>query len=313
MPLDPRVQAYLNQMASLNAPPMHTLTPEQVRQGMQTDLEQPSEPELVAYVENRVIPGSAGDIPVRIYAPQGSGPFPVVVYFHGGGWVICNLDTHDGICRSLANEVGCLVVSVDYRQAPEHKFPAAVEDSYAAVQWVGENASKVNGDSSRIAVAGDSSGGNLAAVVAQIARDRGGPPLVFQLMICPVTDLRLNTPSMEAYGQGYDLTKLDMIWFINHYLNSEDEKKNPLASPLLASDLHGLPPALVITAEYDPIRDEGEKYGHRLKEAGVPVTVSRYNGMIHGFFGMPFDQSNALAEISSALQAAFTSKPPTTF
>jgi acetyl esterase len=226
--------------------------------------------------------------------------------------VIGDLETHDELCRTLANESGCLVVSVDYRLAPEHKFPACTEDCYAATKWVAQNAAQFNGDPSRIAIGGDSAGGDLAAVVAHMARDRGGPPLVFQLLIYPATDLRMKTPSIEENAEGYFLTKQDMIWFTNHYLNSESEKENPLASPLLATYLSGLPAALIITAEYDPLRDEGEQYGQRLKEAGVPVTSSRYNGMIHGFvsLGAVLDQGKqAVAECSAALRAAFHSQP----
>ena len=265
------------------------------------------EPEQVARVENRTIPGPAGEIPVRIYTPQGSGPFPALVFFHGGGWVICNLDTHDGTCRSLANGAGCVVVSVDYRLAPEHKFPAAPEDCYAATQWVAKNAAELNVDASHIAIGGDSAGGNLTAVVAQMARDQGDPHLVFQLLIYPATNFRMDTPSIEENATGYFLTKDDMIWFMNHYLNGEEDKTNPLASPMLASDLSNLPPALIITAQYDPLRDEGELYGQKLKEAGVPVTISRYEGVIHGFVGsIPSDKGKlAEAEASAALRMAF--------
>jgi len=201
-------------------------------------------------------------------------------------------------------------VSVDYRLAPEHKFPAAPEDCYAVTRWLAEHAATWNGDPSRIAVGGDSAGGNLTAVVAQMARDRGGPSLVFQLMVYPVTDLNSTAPSIQENAEGYFLTRDGIVWFANHYLNSADEKNNPLASPLLAPDLRGLSPALIITAEYDPLRDEGEMYGQRLKEAGVPVTISRYDGMIHGFFGMPFfgKGGQALLEGAAALRGAFASK-----
>jgi acetyl esterase len=308
MPLDPQAQIFLDQLASLGAPPLHTQTPEQVREGIKL---QPllMEPEPVAHVENRTIPGPAGAIPVRIYTPAGSGPFPVLVFFHGGGWVICTLDTHDGHCRSLCNGAECVVVSVDYRLAPEHKFPAAPEDCYAAAQWVAEHAAEINGDPTRIAIGGDSAGGNLTAVVAQMARDRDGPTFVLQLLIYPATDFTFQGASMKENADGYFLTTDDMHWFTNHYLRSEADKKNPLASPMLASDLSRLPPALVITAEYDPLRDEGEAYGRRLREAGVPVTISRYAGMIHGFFGFPFDASKrAQAEACQGLRAAFGGK-----
>jgi acetyl esterase len=296
---------FLDQMASLNGPPLHTLTPEQVRAGTKL---QPTFMELepVAQVENRTIPGPAGDMPVRIYAPAGSGPFPVLVFFHGGGWVICDLDTHDGHCRSLCNGAGCVVVSVDYRLAPEHKFPAAPEDCYAATQWVAAHAAEINGDPARLAIGGDSAGGNLTAVVAQMARDQRGPALLFQLLIYPATDFTFTGPSLTENADGYFLTAEDMRWFSGYYLRDPADRTNPLASPLLAADLSNLPPALVITAEFDPLRDEGEAYGQRLKQAGVPTSISRYPGMIHGFFGFPFDASKrAIAEASHALRGAF--------
>jgi len=306
MPLDPQAQAYFDQMAALNMPALHTLTPEIIRQGTRMQLSLLGEPEPVAHVENRAIPGPAGEIPIRIYRPDDSGPLPVLVFFHGGGWVICDLDTHDPICRSLTNQARCMVVSVGYRLAPEHKFPAAPEDCYAAAQWVAQHAAELNGDPARIALGGDSAGGNLTAVVAQMARDRDGPPLIFQLMIYPATNFKAKTASKASNAQGYVLTYEDMLWFTNHYLKSEEDKQNPLASPMLAANLRGLPPALIVTAEYDPLRDEGEQYGERLKEAGVPVTISRYNGMTHGFLSMPFDQGKkAMAEMSAALRAAF--------
>lgn len=308
MSLDPQIQEYIDQMAAMNMPEMHTMTPEQIREGIAMQLAMENiEPEPVARVENRTIPGPAGEIPVRIYTPQGDGPFPALVFFHGGGWVICNLDTHDSTCRSLANGAGCVVVSVDYRLAPEHKFPAAPEDCYAATQWVAKNAAELNADASRIAVGGDSAGGNLTAVVTQMARDQKGPRLVFQLLIYPATDFGMNTPSIEENGTGYFLTKDDMIWFMSHYLNSDEDKTNPLASPMLATNLSGLPPALIITAQYDPLRDEGELYGQKLREAGVPVTISRYEGVIHGFIGsIPSGKGKlAEAEASAALRIAF--------
>lgn len=314
MPLDPQVQIYLEQMAALDGPPLHTLEPEMIRQmiTMQTNAALATgEPETVASVENRVIPGPQGDIPVRIYTPQGEGPFPALVFFHGGGWVICNLDTHDTLCRSLTNEAGCVVVSVDYRLAPEHKFPAAPHDCYAATQWVASHGAELHIDTTRIAVGGDSAGGNLAAVVAQMARDQGGPALVFQLLIYPATNFTAENQSKEENGTGYMLTRQDMNWFSNHYLNNENDYVNPLASPALATHLNGLPPALIVTAEYDPLRDEGEAYGQQLIKAGVPATISRYNGMIHGFMSMGpiFDQGKqGIEESAAALRAAFTKK-----
>ncbi|HZO75046.1 MAG TPA: alpha/beta hydrolase [Ktedonobacteraceae bacterium] len=309
MPLQPHVQAYLEQTMALNLPPISEQTPDQLRQAQRQEMAEYGAPEPVAHVENRTIPGPGGEIPIRIYTPQGSGPFPLLVYFHGGGWVVCDLDTHDGICRSLANRAGCVVVAVDYRLAPEHKFPAAPEDCFAATKWVAANAAAINGDANRIAIGGDSAGGNLTAVITQMARDQGGPSLIFQLMNCPCTDFSMTAPSIERNGAGCGLDKEDMIWFMNHYLNNESERTDPLASPLLAKDLSGLPPALIIVAEYDLLCDEGEQYGQRLKEAGVPVTISCYEGMIHGFIGTPLDlEERGMNECAAALRAAFASK-----
>ncbi len=304
MPVDPQAQVVLEQLAAMNFSITRGMTAVQARE-MSKALAVPGEPEPVANVENRKIPGPGGEIPIRIYTPQGSGPFPILVFFHGGGWVIGDIDSHDPTCRRLTNLAECLVVSVDYRLAPEHPFPAAPEDCYAATQWVAAHATELHADASRIAVGGDSAGGNLSAVVAQMARDHGGPQLVFQLLIYPATDFRMNTASIEENAEGYLLTKEDMIWFLGHYIKEED-KTHPLASPLLAANLSGLPPALVITAEYDPLRDEGEAYGKKLKEAGVPVTISRYNGAIHGFVGLIELGNQALAEAATALRAAFT-------
>ena len=285
MPLDPQVQTLMDQMAALNAPPIHTLTPELVRMGIKMQLaNDTNEPESVSQVVNRTIPGPAGAIPVRIYTPTGSGPFPALVFFHGGGWVICDLNTHDSLCRDLCNAAGCVVVSVDYRLAPEHKFPAAPEDCYAATQWVAGHATEINTNPGKIAIGGDSAGGNLTAVVAQMVRDNGGPSLALQLLIYPATDFTFDGPSVHENGRGDFLTIDDMNWFMNHYLNSDADKKNPLhrrsvCQPAWAATSTG------DSGEYDPLRDEGETYGKRLKEARVPVTISRYNGVITGCLG----------------------------
>lgn len=311
MPLDPQAKAYLDQMAAMNMPPVSSFEPSVLRQLIAAQVAEEAKTstvEPVANVVNRTIPGPAGEIPVRIYTPAGHGPFPILVFFHGGGWVICTLDTHDGQCRSLANGAGCVVVSVDYRLAPEHKFPAAPLDCYAATKWVAEHAAELNGDASRLAVGGDSAGGNLTAVVSQMARDQDGPALVFQLMIYAATDFTAQNASKKENGEGHGLDNSDMDWFTNHYLRSKEDETNPMASPMLAASLSALPPALVITAEYDPLRDEGELYGQRLQAAGVPVTIRRYPGMIHGFFGMAqiLDQGKkAVEETCQTLREAF--------
>lgn len=308
MPIDPQIQVYLNQIAALNPPPLHSMTPVEVRQQMAMLTAILPKGEAVARVENRCIPGPAGELPLRIYTPEGTGPFPLLVFFHGGGWVRCNLDTHDGQCRALANGGGCVVVSVDYRLAPEHKFPAAPQDCYAATSWVAQHAAELQGDGSRLAVGGDSAGGNLAAVVSQMARDQDGPSLIFQLLIYPATNFRAQTASMRENAEGYFLTRAEMTWFRNHYLRSAEDELDPKASPMLADNLSGLPPALIITAEYDPLRDEGEEYGRLLQVSGVSITVSRYEGMIHGFFALAgiIDRAgDATAEASAALRAVF--------
>jgi acetyl esterase len=276
----------LDQLAALGGPPLGTVSPEESRRAM--DARRASMPpgEPVASVEDRVIPGPGGDIPVRIYTPEGTAPFPVVVYFHGGGWVIGSVEGSDATARALTNRSGCQVVSVEYRLAPENKFPAAIDESFAATEWVAANASSFGGDPARIAVAGDSAGGNLAAAVCLLAKERGGPKISFQLLVYPVTDFNLETRTYAANADGYLLTRTSMEWFWAQYLNDPEEAKNPIAAPLQAPDLSGLPPALVITAEFDPLCDEGEAYALRLSEAGVPTVFRRFDGMIHGFFGM---------------------------
>ena len=309
MPVDPEAQALLDMMAATSVPALSTLSVEDARK-MLDMLPQLLGliPEPVAKVEDLLIPGPAGQIPVRVYAPQGSRPFPVLVFFHGGGFAIGSIEGYDELCREVTNAAGCIVVSVDYRLAPEHKFPAAVDDCYTATKWVAENANAIGGDPTRIAVGGDSAGGNLAAVVALMARDRGKPPLVYQLLVYPCTNFAVfDTPSHRENAEGYFLTKDDMVWFMNLYLRSEADAHNPYASPLRAHDFRGLPPALVVTAEFDPLRDEGEAYAARLREAGVPVVCTRYNGMIHGFLSMPFEKGKkARREVAAALLSAFT-------
>jgi acetyl esterase len=308
MPLDPQAQGFLEQLAAAGAPPLHELSVAEARQVIVALFGTQGDPEPVGAVEERTIPGAGGEMPARIYSPYGTGPFPVLVYFHGGGWVIGDLEAYDATCRALTNAAGCLVVAMEYRLAPEHKFPAAPEDCYAATCWVAANAAAIGGDPRRIAVGGDSAGGNLAAVVAQMARDRGGLALVYQLLVYPVTNYGYDTASYRENADGYLLTRDAMVWFWNHYLRSAADGDNPLASPLRANDLRGLPPAIVLTAEFDPLRDEGEAYAMRLQEAGVPVTLKRYAGTIHGFFslGAVLDQGKqAMADAAAALRTIF--------
>jgi acetyl esterase len=288
MTLDPQVKAVLDMLAAAGGPPLEQMEVPAARE-MYLAMRPPTTPPAVARVEDRRIPGGDGaSIAVRVYTPEGGdGPFPGIVYFHGGGWVIGDLETHDDWCRTLARGAGAVVVAVAYRLAPEIRFPAAAEDCFAAARWVAANAKDLGVDPARLAVAGDSAGGNLAAVVAQLARDRGGPRLAFQLLLCPVTDYGFETGSYRDNADGYLLTKNGMVWFWHHYLaDPAVEGRDPRASPLRAKSLAGLPPAHVVTAEYDVLRDEGEAYAAKLRDAGVAVTVERYDGQIHNFFTM---------------------------
>ena len=298
-------------MAALGAPPLGSVSAEEARIAAAARPLPPGAP--IARVDDRTIAGATGEIPIRIYTPrEDTDKLPVLVWYHGGGWVLGTLDAADHTCRELANTAGCIVVSVDYRLAPEHKFPASPDDCEAAYEWTLANAQSVGGDSKRIAVGGDSAGGNLAAVVCIRARERNKPLPIFQLLVYPVTDFDFDRPSYVDNGEGYFLTRVAMEWFWEQYVNHPDEMAHPHAAPLRAADLTGLPPALILTAEFDPLRDEGETFGERLKEAGVPVTISRYDGMIHGFFGLfpVIDKGKAaIRESADALSAAFALQP----
>jgi acetyl esterase len=310
MTLQPEIEALLARMAAAGNPPLEQQSVAEARRlhaaGAAT-LHGPPVP--VAAAADRTIPGPAGDLRVRVYTPYGEPPFPIVVWFHGGGWVVGTLDTFDPICRALAAAVPAVVVAVDYRLAPEHRFPAAVEDCYAATLWASRNAAALGGAQQRLAVAGDSAGGNLAAVVALGARDRGGPAIAFQLLICPVMDAAMDTASYREKADGYYLTAAGMRWYWDHYLGGADGAA-PDASPLRAAFLGGLPPALVITAEHDPLRDEGEAYAARLRDAGVPAAVSRYPGVVHGFYRWRAVTPAADAAIQEAAAAVRAALPP---
>lgn len=240
----------------------------------------------MAEVVDRTLPGPGGPIPIRVYRPQSVQPLPVLVYFFGGGWVTGSLDTGDRACRRIANSTPCAVVAVSYRQAPEHRFPAAVEDCDAATRWVAEHGAELGVDPRRVAVGGVSAGGNLAAACAQIARARGAPRLRFQFLVYPPLDYRADTPSMRETADPVFFDRSDLAWCWSHYLATDSDGENPLASPLRAPDVRGLPPTLVITAELDPLRDEGELYAARLAAAGVPTELLRFDGMVHGFYSM---------------------------
>jgi acetyl esterase len=284
MDVDPQVAAYLERLAALGVPPLQELTPEQARANFAGSIDALFGPvDSVYSVEDRV---TDSGVSVRVYRPDDSGgPSPALVFFHGGGWVVGSIDTHDGITRALANRSGCVVVSVDYRVAPDHRFPTAIDDAWAATTWVSENAAELGIDPARLAVGGDSSGGNLAAAVARRARD-AGLPIAFQLLVYPVTDHRFDSGSYDEFAQGYSLTREAMRWYWSQYLGDADGS-DPDASPARAADLAGLAPAFVASAGLDPLRDEGEAYARRLQEAGVPTTLVRYDGMIHGFLRMP--------------------------
>ncbi|OGI69277.1 MAG: acetyl hydrolase, partial [Candidatus Muproteobacteria bacterium RBG_16_60_9] len=310
--LDPQAQSLLNRVAAAGRPTLDTLSATAARQAYRESRVplQPAPPEVAA-TQDRDVPGPHGPIAIRIYRPLGSSAtavLPALMYFHGGGFTVGDISTHDTVCRMLANAAGCVVISVDYRMGPEHKFPKAVDDCVAATGWVAANAESLRIDANRIAVGGDSAGGNLAAVTTLIARDAGGPKIAFQLLIYPTTTFRHDTPSTTELATGHMLTFSLMKYFRTAYLNGPQDQTDWRASPLLAPDLSRLPPALIITAGYDPIRDEGEAYAEKLKAAGVRVTHTCYHGMIHGFItmGKVLDAANAaIAESAAVLAGAF--------
>ena len=286
MPPTPETQGLLAMLEEAGGPDISEQTPEEARvaiagfAAMQAGAPEP------ARVEDRTVPGPAGDIPIRVYASEGDN-LPVVMYFHGGGWVLGDIESHDGTCKQLLAELGdAVVVSVHYRLAPEDKYPAAADDCYAAAAWVAENGAEIGADGSRMAVAGDSAGGNLSAVVSQMARDKGGPAIAAQVLHVPVTDHNYSYPSYTENAEGMLLTRDSMVWFWDHYLPNAEAGQEAYASPIKAADLSGLAPALIQTAEFDPLRDEGEAYGAAIEAAGGDVTVHRYDGVVHDPFMM---------------------------
>ncbi|WP_331233028.1 alpha/beta hydrolase [Natronorarus salvus] len=307
--LDPQAAALLETVEAMGQPPTQALSVENARERLRTLFADASR-EDVDRVEDLSIGGPDGELPVRLYAPVGE-DHPLVVYLHGGGWTVGDLETYDPLCRALSNAAGCAVLSVDYRLAPEHPFPAAVEDAYAAVEWASEFGDRINCDPGRVAVAGDSAGGNLSAAVTLLARDRGGPELEHQVLIYPaVAAPEIHEfESHEENAQGYLLERESIRWYVEKYLPRAIDRRNEYAAPLLARDLSGLPPATVITAGFDPLRDEGEVYADRLGEAGVPVEHDSYDGMIHGFVSFldQFDAaSDALETVGADLRGAFS-------
>ncbi len=309
--LDPDVVGLLERFARAGRPPLNTLTPEEARANSRALVELRGDPVPVADVKNTSFPGPVREIAVRVYRPAREGPFPVLVYYHGGGWVLCDLDTHDNACRTLCMGAQCLTVSVDYRLAPKHKFPAAFDDSYAAFEWVAANAARLGADPARMALGGDSAGGNLAAAVALSARDRQGPAISRQLLIYPImTVTSFDTPSYTEFAKGYYLEKAGMEWFRDHYLAAPEDAADPRVSPLAVADLGGLPPAQIVTAGFDPLRDEGAAYARRREQAGGAVDYTCYKDTIHGFAtltGALPGAKKALGEIAEQLGRALRS------
>mgnify|MGYP000902548241 FL=1 len=289
MTLDPQIAGIIEQLDS-GFPAVHTMTGAQARAVIKSRLVAPAEPEPVADVRNDTVDG----VPVRIYRPEGS-DLPVLVYAHGGGFVFCDLDTHDGLCRALANLVPAVVVSVDYRLAPEHRWPTAAEDVYTVARWAAR-------DGGRVLISGDSAGGNLAAVTALMARDRGGPDLAGQVLLYPIIAADFDTESHRLFGRGYYNPTPALQWYWDQYVPAADDRTHPYASPLRA-DLRGLPPAVVVAAGCDPLRDEGLAYADALERTGVPTTVLPYDGGIHGFMTMPMLDlaQRARTEVSRAV------------
>ena len=297
MPLHPQAQAVADFYAAIRTTPFEELSPVEAR-ALYSAGQVPS-----TEVVHEMRDVQAGSIPCRLYRPSAQTDLGLLVFFHGGGWVIGDLNSHDGVCRSLANKSGHAVLAVDYRLAPEHKFPAAFDDCAEALKWAYDNALALGIDNTRMAVGGDSAGGNLAAAVALAEV----VPLKFQMLIYPAVDMSMESPSISENANAPILTKSVMAWFVNHYMNSDSDRTNINASPMLASDeqLKRMPPAIVITAQYDPLRDEGEAYGKRLVENGVSATITRYNGAFHGFFNMITildDAQSAHAQASTLLK-----------
>ncbi len=306
------MQAMRDERERDNVPPLYEMSLTEARAAdLASIMEEGGEPEPVYEVASVTIAGPGGELPLRLYRPTSERPLPVLLYFFGGGWVLGTIDTADGVSRSLANSSGALVAVVGYRLAPEHPFPAAVDDCYAAVRWVAEHADEIGADPARIAVGGDSAGGNLAAGMALRSR-AGGPALVGQLLVYPNTDQLADDESMRAADDRFLFNRRSVAWYRQHYLTNPGDAASPLASPLRAESLAGLPSALVITAEYDPLRDQGEAYARRLASEGVQVELSRYPGMAHGFFTMAgtVDASRAaIAQAASGLRAWFDIAP----
>ena len=313
MPLDPIVKAFLDQMAAQPGPKMQEMPAADARAMFAAMMQMVGPKDVpVGKVENIAMPGPGGDLQLRNYTPvaAGSDALPTLIFFHGGGFVIGDLDTHDGICRILANESGARVIAVNYRCAPEHKYPAALDDAIAALNWIEANASKLGVDANRLAVGGDSAGGALSAILAQIANEKGKPKFAMQLLMFPVTQIGGETVSLREFAEGYFLERATLDWFFDCYLPPDADKSDPRISPLSAEDFAGLPPAYVLLSGYDPLHDEGAQYAEKLRAAGVAVTVADYPDMVHDFIYMDAilpQAREALVAAANALKAAFDS------
>ncbi len=310
MKMDLQTESFLNDFNSFDLPPMEVLPIDFVRQNVEAQI--PTSDVEVKEIHSITIPGQQREIPLRIYIPNGDGPFPVLVTFHGGGWIFGSLDVHDPFCRDISSQASMIVVSVDYCLAPEHKFPAPLEDCYLALTWTAANIHKYRGDTSKLVLCGDSAGGNLAAALTLMTRDRHGPNISFQVLIYPVVQHRFNTPSYEKFAQKYFLTKSSMEWFWSLYLPSDSDGNNPYASPLFAKDFAKLPPALIILAEFDPLHDEGKLYAQKLEQAGVPIMIKSYPS-IHPFVAFAHQLSigkTAIGDIAKTLHEFFHEQKP---
>jgi acetyl esterase len=313
MPLDTVLKAFLDQVAAMGGPKTWEMQPSEAREAFAGLMQLAGPKDIpIGKVTNIAIPTANGEIPSRSYSAVASGgeALPTLVFFHGGGWVIGSVDTHDGLCRMIANGSGCRVISVDYRLSPESKFPGPVEDAAAAVEWIEKNAAQLGVDANRLAIGGDSAGGALAAVVTQIAKEKGTPKLAYQLLLFPVTQIGNETISLREYAEGYFLERKTLEWFYENYLPPGADKRDPRISPLTASDVSGLPPAYVMLAGFDPLHDEGLQYAEKLRTAGVAVTVADYPDMVHDFIYLQAvlpQAAEALNTAAKALKAALGS------
>ncbi|TWT01538.1 alpha/beta hydrolase [Planomicrobium sp. CPCC 101079] len=307
MPVNSKIQYFLDQLNTMPAIPMDQITPEAMRRSEASQLAaQPKEP--VEKVEDRTIPLAGRSLPIRVYTPKGEAPYPALVFYHGGGWVLGSIESHDAICRELANLASCVVISVEYRLAPEHKFPAAVDDAYESLEWIASHAADFEIDPGRIAVGGDSAGGNLATVACLIAKERKGPNIVHQLLLYPSAGPAADYPSMAENAKGYLLTGEMMGWFQTHYLQGDEDRAHPYLSPILSENLEGLPPATILTAQYDPLRDVGIAYAEKLQAQGVKVFHKNYADLIHGFAnfsGFVPEARQAVADGAEELKKSF--------